>query len=160
MYKENFKQSPNISGKKITPKGIILHHTAGSYNGSVAWCLNPQSKVSYHCIVDVNGDRTVLAKDNQRAWHAGVSKFKGQSNCNDFMLGVAVSGDTNKRELTNHEIDSVAYWCVEKMNEYGFGIDDITTHREVSSPRKNDVDVRAEKAIIKKIETLMLDKLT
>ena len=148
---ETFKQSPNISPRPIAPKGIVLHHTAGSYIGSVNWCLDPQSKVSYHCIVDLNGNRTYLAKDTQRAWHAGVSTFKGRSNCNDFLLGIAVSLDTTTRELTEAEIESVACWCIDKMNQYGFGIDMITTHRDISPGRKNDVDVRAEKAIREKI---------
>jgi AmpD protein len=142
-----FKQSLNISQRAIFPEGIVLHHTAGSYEGSVNWCLNPNSQVSYHCIVDINGDRTILAKDNQRAWHAGKSIFRGRSDCNSFMLGIAVSGDTNTRELTQKEIESVACWCIDKMQLYGFGIEMITTHREISPGRKNDVDLRAEFAI-------------
>jgi N-acetyl-anhydromuramoyl-L-alanine amidase len=151
QMKTVFKQSPHISAKAIVPKGIVLHHTAGSYVGSVAWCLDPKSKVSYHCIVDLNGDKTILAKDNQRAWHAGESYFKGQSKCNDFLLGIAVSGDTSKRELTEEEIESVAYWCLDKMALWNISIDWVTTHREISPGRKNDVDTRAEKKIKEKI---------
>jgi N-acetyl-anhydromuramyl-L-alanine amidase AmpD len=152
---ETFRQSPNISRQTITPKGIVLHHTVGSYNGSVEWCLNPASKVSYHCIVNTDGTRTVLALDNQRAWHAGVSSFKGQSNCNDFMLGVAVSGNTNQRVLTQQEINSVAQWCVSKMKQHNIPLDMITTHATISPGRKNDVDSRAFKAIIDKIKELL-----
>ena len=149
--KSVFKQSPNISSKAIVPKGIVLHHTAGAYSGSVAWCLDSKSKVSYHAIVDLNGDMTILAKDNQRAWHAGISSFKGQSNCNDFLLGVAVSGDTTKREITEAEIESVVCWCLDKMELWNINIDWITTHREISPGRKNDVDTRAEQKIKERI---------
>ena len=153
--KEQFKQTQNISARKIEPKGIILHHTAGSYSGSVSWCLNTKSQVSYHCIVDLNGDRTILAKDDQRAWHAGRSSFKGRSDCNSFMLGIAVSGDTTKRELTDKEAESVAEWCVDKMKLHGFGLNEITTHREVSPGRKNDIDVRAYNRIMHEIRELL-----
>ena len=148
---EIFKQTPNISKNTIKPIGIVLHHSAGSYIGSVSWCLDPKSKVSYHCIVDLNGDRTVLAKDNQRAWHAGKSSFKGKSDCNSFMLGISVSGDTNTRRLTDFEIDSVAEWCVGKMRSLNINFDNITTHREISPGRKSDVSIQAEKAIKDKI---------
>ena len=148
---EVFKQTPNISKNTIKPIGIVLHHSAGSYIGSVSWCLDPKSKVSYHCIVDLNGDRTVLAKDNQRAWHAGKSSFKGKSDCNSFMLGISVSGDTNTRRLTDFEIDSVAEWCVGKMRSLNINFDNITTHREISPGRKSDVSIQAEKAIKDKI---------
>jgi N-acetylmuramoyl-L-alanine amidase len=154
-FKTVFRQSPNISARAIVPKGIVLHHTAGSYAGSVNWCLNKGSQVSYHCIVDLNGDRTELAKDNQRAWHAGKSTFKGISDCNSFMLGIAVSGNTNSRTLTPQEIESVSQWCVEKMKLHNISIDWITTHRAVSPNRKNDVDARAELAIIMRIKELI-----
>lgn len=158
-FKNTIKQTPNVSKNKMTPKGIILHHTAGSYNGSVSWVLNPVSKVSYHCIVNENGDRTILASDDQICWHAGKSSFKGLSSCNNFMLGIAVYGDTTKRLLTNEEIESVAKWCIEKMKAYGFSLDWITTHREVSPGRKNDVDIRAEKQIKDRIKELVKYKI-
>jgi N-acetyl-anhydromuramyl-L-alanine amidase AmpD len=151
--KTTIKQSPNISRARIVPKGIVLHHTAGSYAGSVAWCLNPQSKVSYHCIVDQNGDRTILALPTQRAWHAGKSSFKGQSDCNTFMLGVAVSGNTYNRDLTAREIDSVADYCVEQMREFNIPIDWVTTHKAVSPGRKTDVSDKAYSEIIAAIKT-------
>lgn len=149
--KETFKQTPNISARKIEPEGIILHHTAGSYDGSVSWCLNPDSKVSYHCIVDKNGDRTILAKDCQRAWHAGKSSYKGRKDCNSYMLGISVSGDTNKRELTDEETKSVAKWCIEKMVKHSISINKITTHAVVSPGRKFDVSDRAYQTIMDEI---------
>lgn len=150
--KTTIKQSPNISKSRIVPKGIVLHHTAGSYAGSVAWCLNPESKVSYHCIVDMNGDRTILALPTQRAWHAGKSSFKGQSDCNSFMLGVSVSGNTYNRDLTAREIDSVADYCVEQMKEFGITLDWVTTHKAVSPGRKTDVSDKAFQQIVDAIK--------
>jgi len=153
-FKEKFKNSPNQSGV-LKPKGIILHDTAGSYVGSVAWCANPASKVSYHCIVNVDGERTTLVGDTSRAWHAGKSSFKGVNFCNSFMLGIAVSGSTKTRNLTNEETQSVAEWCIGKMRAYGFGIDMITTHANVSPGRKIDVSVKAYNEIIERIKSLM-----
>jgi len=151
---ETIKQTPNYGGI-IKPIGIVLHHTAGTYNSSVNWCLNQLSKVSYHAIVDLNGDFTTLAKDNQRAWHAGVSSFKGKKDCNSFMLGIAVTGDTNKRRLSEFEVETVAKWCVLKMKLYNFCIDWITTHREVSPGRKTDVSIDAENQILNKIKLII-----
>jgi N-acetyl-anhydromuramyl-L-alanine amidase AmpD len=71
------------------------------------------------------------------------------------MLGIAVSGNTNERELTEQETESVAEWCIRKMKSYGFGLDSITTHREIAPNRKNDVDHRAEKRIKDKILELL-----
>jgi N-acetylmuramoyl-L-alanine amidase len=150
--REIFRQTPNVSkGRKITPTGIVLHHTAGSYAGSVNWCLNPASQVSYHCIIDLNGDRTFLAKETERAWHAGKSSYRGVTDCNSFMIGIAVSGNTNTRKLTPEEIASVATLCVEYMHRWKFPIENITTHRAVSPGRKNDVSPEAEKQILEAV---------
>ena len=155
MFTEIFKQSPNVSKSPIVPKGIIFHHSAGSYSGSVSWCLNPTSKVSYHCMVDLNGNRTVLAKSTQRAWHAGKSRFKGLNDCNSFMLGISVSGNTNERDLTQAEIDSVAEWCVKEMRKYKIGLDWLTTHAIVSPGRKFDVSPEALDQIIERIKEIL-----
>ena len=145
-----FKETPNKRGT-IRPQGIVLHHSGGSYSGGVAWILNPASKVSYHYLINTDGTGTQFVKPTERTWHAGVSSFKGRRNCNDFMIGISVSGDTTNRELTKQEIETVGNLCIDLMKKYNFGVDSITTHAEISPGRKNDVDPRAKKAIIQYI---------
>ncbi len=149
-FPEVFKASPNISYNTIRPEGVVLHHSYGSYKGGVSWILNDSSNVSYHVLIDTDGSRTVFAKDTQRAWHAGKSAFNGRPGCNNFMLGLAFSGDTTSRELTQAEIDSAVEYLLPRFERWGWPKDlsTITTHKEVSPGRKEDVDSRAEKAII------------
>ena len=149
-FPEVFKATPNVSYSTIEPEGVILHHSYGSYVGGVEWILNDDSNVSYHVLIDTDGARTVFAKDTQRAWHAGRSEFNGRVGCNNFMLGLAFSGDTTSRELTKAEIDSAVDYLLPRFERWGWPKDlsTITTHREVSPGRKVDVDSRAEKAII------------
>ncbi len=158
-FPEVFKASPNVSYSTIRPEGVVLHHSYGSYNGGVSWILNDESNVSYHVLINTNGERTVFAKDTQRAWHAGKSAFKGKSGCNGFMLGLAFSGDTEERELTQKEIDSAVEFLLPRFERWGWPKDlsTITTHRDVSPGRKVDVDSRAEKAIIEALRSALDD---
>jgi len=137
-YPETFRQTPNCKrgGNKL--KGVVLHHSAGSYGGSVSWCLNATAKVSYHCIIDTDGSRTVLARDVDRCWHAGKSSWNGEKWCNNFTIGLAWSGNTYERKLTMAEIYSAIEYLEPRMKLYGWGLEQITTHREVSPGRKND----------------------
>jgi len=148
-YPEVSKPSPNISSSAIKPEGVILHHSCGSYEGSISWICQTKSQVSYHCIIDLDGKRNSFAEDNKRCWHAGKSSFNGRANCNGFLLGLSFSGDTNERELTDDEVASAIEWLVPRFEKWGWPKDlsTITTHREVSPGRKDDVDIRAENKI-------------
>ena len=140
-YKEVSRQTPNFSkGKIMTPKAAVLHHTSGSYAGSVDWCMKPESMVSYHCIIKRDGERTVLASDNQRTWHAGKSNWNGKSDLNSWSLGVAFEGDTYKEPLSKEMIESAIEYLVPRMNRLSLTIKDVTDHRTVSPGRKDDLN--------------------
>ena len=138
--REKQLNTPNVSrGRTIVPKAIVLHHTAGSYAGSVAWCLDPISRVSYHAIVAKDGRRTVLADPDERTWHAGVSSWRGKRDLNSWAIGAAFEGDTNKRELSEAEMASMAEYLLPIMQRFGLTLADVTDHRTVSPGRKDDL---------------------
>ena len=62
---------------------------------------------------------------------------------------MAFSGNTNTRELTDDEISSAVEWLVPRFEKWGWPNDlsTVTTHREISPGRKDDVDSRAETKI-------------
>lgn len=49
-------------------------------------------KVSAHLFIDRTGVITQFVPFAKRAWHAGVSKFEGRENCNDFSIGIELEG--------------------------------------------------------------------
>lgn len=147
--------SPNKGGS-ISPKFIILHHTAGNFNGSVSWCLNPQAKVSYHYIINpANGNRIQLVWDSKRAWHAGRSRWQGRTGLNSHSIGIAFAGDTNKRTPSEIEIDSVAHKCVYLMDKFKIGKDGILTHQMIAPHRKNDCSLKTYRLVIERIDELL-----
>ena len=140
-FREKQLNTPNVSaGRRIKPQAIVLHHTAGGYAGSVAWCMDPISKASYHVIVAKDGRRTVLADPDERTWHAGVSTFRGRKDLNSYAVGAAFEGDTNKRELGEAEMASMAEYLVPLMKKYSLTLADVTDHRTVSPGRKDDLN--------------------
>jgi len=157
MFPETYRQTPNVSKTAIVPSLVVLHHTSGSYNGSVSWCLDPKSQVSYHCIVARNGDRTVLAKPTQRTWHAGASVWKGHSDTNSFSIGLAWDGDTYKTPLSKESIDSAAEYLLPILRQYKIPIQNITRHAVVATPagRKDDCSPAAHEAFTKAIARLL-----
>lgn len=93
LYGEDvhFMQSPNVGGK-IDPTLIVIHHTAGSddkYN-SRNYMLNKDARVSAHIVIETDGTISQLVPFNVRAFHAGVSSYKGTKNVNNFSIGIEI----------------------------------------------------------------------
>jgi N-acetylmuramoyl-L-alanine amidase len=101
--------------------------------------MDPSSRVSYHAIVARDGRRTVLADPDERTWHAGKSEWRGRKDLNSWSIGAAFEGDTNKRELGEDELASMAEYLVPLMRAYGLTVPDVTDHRTVSPGRKDDL---------------------
>ena len=52
-------------------------------------------KVSAHVLVRRDGSLVQFVPFHKRAWHAGVSCFAGQPNCNDYSVGIELEGTDN-----------------------------------------------------------------
>lgn len=48
--------------------------------------------VSSHVLIERDGKTTQFVPFDRRAWHAGESSFQGQSDCNNFGIGVELEG--------------------------------------------------------------------
>jgi N-acetyl-anhydromuramyl-L-alanine amidase AmpD len=148
-YQQTNKRTPNISaGRVIKPTHVILHHTSGAYAGSVSWCSDPASKVSYHCIIARNGKRTALALPTQRTWHAGVSSWQGRKDVNSFSIGMAWEGDTYTTPLSEDALLSAVEYLLPIIRENNIPLANILRHADVSPGRKNDCSPAAHAALL------------
>ena len=50
-------------------------------------------RVSAHFFIRRNGELIQFVACGKRAWHAGVSSWRGWERCNDYSLGVELEGD-------------------------------------------------------------------
>lgn len=49
-------------------------------------------QVSAHFVVRRDGAAVQFVSADHRAWHAGVSQWRGRDNCNDFSIGIELEG--------------------------------------------------------------------
>lgn len=138
-YPERRLETPNKQSDKCKPEAIILHHTDGRYEGSVDWCTQSKSQVSYHCIIARDGRRTVLADDTDRTWHAGVSEWKGRGDANSWSIGISWEGDTYTTPLDDDAMESAIEYLVPRMKKWNIPMSMVLTHAQVSPRRKNDI---------------------
>lgn len=149
FYPQSNRKTPNVStGRVIKPTHVIVHHTSGAYAGSVSWCMDPVSKVSYHCIIARNGKRTVLALPTQRTWHAGVSSWQGRKDVNSFAIGLAWEGDTYQTPLSEDAILSAVEYLLPILAEHHIPLSHILRHADVAPGRKDDCSPAAHAALL------------
>ena len=133
--------SPNRGGPAPHERrGVVFHHTEIPFQDTIALMSRPESRVSYHCVIDGDGTRCTLVPDTEIAWHAGISSFRGREGCNAFLLGVSFAGDTGKNPLTEAQIASALEWLDIRWKPLGWTLDDMTDHRQVAPGRKRDLN--------------------
>ena len=107
---EWYKASPNTSGKLVNPSLIVQHYTAsGGVNGigDADYLSTSAAKASAHVVVGRDGSIQQIVPFDVKAWHAGVSIWRGRSNVNDFCIGIEID---NWGPLTRTEDGRYRSW--------------------------------------------------
>ncbi len=95
-------------------------------------------KVSAHCLIRRDGNLIQYVPFNKRAWHAGVSNYKGIDNCNDFSIGVELEG-TDNLAYTSIQYQVLSALAKSLIKHYpNMGIQDIVGHQDIAPGRKTD----------------------
>ena len=81
--------SPNFDARRGPPDMIVVHYT-GMDSGEAALerMRDPEAKVSAHYMIEEDGRVFTLVPEERRAWHAGVSFWKGERDINSVSIGV------------------------------------------------------------------------
>lgn len=155
-YQQTNKRTPNLSpGRTIKPTHIIVHHTDGAYAGSVAWCMDPVSRVSYHCIISQLGKRTVLALPTQRTWHAGKSSWQGRPDANSWSIGVAFEGNTYTSPPSPAAILSAVEYLLPIIEDHKIPLANLLRHADVAPGRKDDCSPAAHLALLTALKRIV-----
>ncbi len=149
------RASPNFDARLegVATELVVLHHIslpAGQFDGDavVDFFENrldvaqyPQLteladvKVSAHFFVRRGGAVLQFVSCADRAWHAGVSMWRGRSGCNDFSIGIEIEGD-DKTPFTDAQYLTLnALLAVLKR---AYPINAVTSHSEIAPGRKID----------------------
>ena len=94
--------------------------------------------VSSHALIDREGMITQFVPFDKRAWHAGESSFQGQSECNNFAIGVELEG-TEKEPFTESQYSALVAVARILMVHYPrIQPHRIVGHNEIAPERKWD----------------------
>jgi N-acetylmuramoyl-L-alanine amidase len=138
--------SPNKSAR---PEGvpidtIVLHATVGKFDGAIAWCMSPQSKVSYHYIISKTGEVRQLVPLHRQAWHAGVCRMtiggKTVQNVNARSIGIALENRNDGVDPYPDDQVGALINLIEQLKGQVRSLRYLVSHAEVAYPRGRKSD--------------------
>ena len=132
--------SPNHGARRAPLiQGSVLHATADEGNEALtlSWMRSPKSRASCHLLVSRAGRVTRLVGDQQRAWHAGIARWRGTNDVNSITLGIELANRNDGEPFTDAQYgrvaDIVAHYC-----RQGLSLDDVVGHWEIAAGRDAD----------------------
>ena len=94
--------------------------------------------VSSHFLIRRDGELIQFVSAENRAWHAGVSRFEGRENCNDFSIGIELEG-CDEEAFTEAQYTMLIQLTEGIQARYPeIGQDRIVGHCDIAPGRKTD----------------------
>lgn len=139
--------SPNFDDRPpgVRVDCVVLHATVIEARPSLMHLIDPHSVVSAHYLVDRDGSVVQMIATDKRAWHAGISIFRGVQHVNDFSVGIEmVNRNDGIDPFTNRQYFAVAHIIGLLRRKYGYVIpnDRIISHAAIAVPKGRKSDPR------------------
>ena len=96
-------------------------------------------RVSSHFLVRRGGELLQFVPLQARAWHAGVSRWRGRGRCNDFSVGIELEG-TDDSTFGAAQYESLLK-LVKKLQNV-LPVRDVAGHSDIAPGRKSDPGAR------------------
>jgi N-acetylmuramoyl-L-alanine amidase len=138
------RPSPNHDAR---PDGVpidmlVLHYT-GMRTGAEALerLCDPAAKVSSHYVVEEDGQTFALVAEARRAWHAGLSWWRGIAGLNDRSIGIEIVNpghDWGYRDFPAAQIDALMTLCRAILARHPIPPRNVVAHSDIAPARKRD----------------------
>lgn len=92
-------------------------------------------RVSAHFFIRRHGEIIQFVPCGKRAWHAGVSQWRGRERCNDFSIGIELEG-ADTEQYTAAQYASLVR--LTRRLRRAYPIRDIVGHSDIAPGRKTD----------------------
>lgn len=120
---------------------LVLHFTSTDFPESLRTLT--QGDVSAHYLVRDDPPTVFrLVDDNRRAWHAGISSWKGYTQLNAASIGIEIvnrgNSDGSWVDYPPQQIDAVIDLVKKLSREYGISPDRVLGHSDIAPQRKTD----------------------
>jgi N-acetylmuramoyl-L-alanine amidase len=136
--------SPNHDARPdATPIDMLVLHYTGmrSAKDAIDRLRDPASRVSSHYVVDQDGSVLRLVPEDRRAWHAGISTWRGMSALNDRSIGIEVVNPGHEwgyRPFPALQMAAVCDLCLSILSRHAVPARNVVAHSDIAPDRKQD----------------------
>ncbi|HEY1858500.1 N-acetylmuramoyl-L-alanine amidase [Acidocella sp.] len=121
---------------------LVLHYTGmQSAAAALARLCDPAAKVSAHYLVDEDGTVQALVAEQNRAWHAGVSFWRGATGLNDRSIGIEIVNPGHEfgyRPFPPAQMQAVRELCRGILARWPIPARNVVAHSDIAPNRKED----------------------
>lgn len=121
---------------------LVLHYTGmKSAEAALSRLCDETAKVSAHYMVDKDGKIFHLVDENERAWHAGVSYWRANSNINQRSIGIEIVNSGHEfgyQPFPEAQMEAVAELCWGIITRHKIPARNVVAHSDVAPTRKQD----------------------
>ncbi len=121
---------------------LVLHYTGmKTAKDALDRLRDPQARVSSHYVVDEDGTVLRLVPEDRRAWHAGVSHWRGHAALNDRSIGIEIVNPGREwgyREFPVLQLAAVCDLCLLILARHPIPPRNVVAHSDIAPDRKDD----------------------
>jgi N-acetylmuramoyl-L-alanine amidase len=121
---------------------LVLHYTGmQSAAAAIERLCDPASRVSSHYVVDEDGTVWRLVPEERRAWHAGISFWRGHEGLNGRSVGVEIVNPGHEwgyRPFRAAQMVAVRDLCARILARHPIPARNVVAHSDIAPDRKED----------------------
>jgi len=121
---------------------LVMHYTDMlSAEEAVARLCDADARVSAHYVVSEAGEVFQLVEENQRAWHAGESHWRGSNAINARSIGIEIANRGHSHDypaFPMEQMQAVAQLSKEILARHAIPERNVVAHSDVAFLRKMD----------------------
>ena len=134
--------SPNWNERVEPISMVVLHYTEmQSAEAALERMCDPASEVSAHYLISEQGEVVRLVPEDKRAWHAGVSYWRGHTDVNGRSIGIELDHPGHAwgyREFSQPQFEALVPLLARIVKDYNIPRANVVGHSDVAPTRKID----------------------
>lgn len=134
--------SPNFDERALPVSMIVIHYTEmDNVDLAVERLTDPESKVSAHYVISEAGEVVRLVDEDKRAWHGGISYWRGHKDVNSASIGIELDHPGHRHEyrgFSEAQFNALVPLLSRIVKTYDIPRANVVGHSDIAPARKID----------------------